>query len=78
MAIFNRIESAGVTIILTTHYLEEAENLCRHIAIIDRGKIVANTSMATILRQLNKERFIFTYKNLMINYLQLKVINLSL
>jgi ABC-2 type transport system ATP-binding protein len=48
----------GVTIILTTHYLEEAENLCRNIAIIDRGSIVANSSMSAILRQLNKERFI--------------------
>ncbi len=52
------LNKQGVTIILTTHYLEEAENLCRNIAIIDHGKIVANTSMSAILRQLNKERFI--------------------
>ncbi len=48
----------GITVILTTHYLEEAENLCRNIAIINSGKIVANTSMSAILRQLDKEKFI--------------------
>lgn len=48
----------GVTIILTTHYLEEAENLCRNIAIINAGKIITNTSMSEILRQLDKENFI--------------------
>lgn len=48
----------GITVILTTHYLEEAENLCRNIAIINSGEIVANTSMSSILRQLDKERFI--------------------
>jgi ABC-2 type transport system ATP-binding protein len=52
------LNKQGTTIILTTHYLEEAENLCRNIAIIDQGKIVANTSMSAILRQLNKETFI--------------------
>jgi ABC-2 type transport system ATP-binding protein len=52
------LNQQGITIILTTHYLEEAENLCRHLAIIDHGRIVANTSMAAILRQLNKEKFI--------------------
>lgn len=48
----------GVTIILTTHYLEEAEKLCRNIAIINQGQIVTKTSMVDILRQLNKENFI--------------------
>ncbi|RRJ84567.1 ABC transporter ATP-binding protein [Aestuariirhabdus litorea] len=48
----------GVTIILTTHYLEEAEQLCRHIAIIDKGRLVQNTSMKQLLGQLNVETFI--------------------
>ena len=52
------INKSGTTIILTTHYLEEAESLCRHIAIIDGGNIVENTSMKALLRQLQKEVFI--------------------
>ncbi len=48
----------GTTIILTTHYLEEAESLCRNIAIIDAGEIVKNTSMKSLLQQLNTETFI--------------------
>ncbi|MBB1489517.1 ABC transporter ATP-binding protein [Oceanospirillum sediminis] len=48
----------GTTIILTTHYLEEAENLCRNIAIIDQGEIVRNTSMKALLQQLNTETFV--------------------
>ncbi len=52
------INNQGVTIILTTHYLEEAEMLCRNIAIIDRGTIVENTSMKTLLAKLNTESFI--------------------
>lgn len=49
------INASGTTIILTTHYLEEAESLCRNIAIIDHGKIVQNTSMRELLQQLNTE-----------------------
>lgn len=56
------INAAGTTIILTTHYLEEAESLCRNIAIIDRGTIVQNTSIKNFLQQLNKEIFIFDIK----------------
>lgn len=52
------INNAGTTIILTTHYLEEAESLCRNIAIIDHGEIVENTSVKALLKQLNKEVFI--------------------
>jgi len=59
------INEKGTTIILTTHYLEEAEHLCRNVAIIDRGEIIQNTSTNDLLRQLNAEFFIFdTYKNL--------------
>lgn len=53
------INEAGTTIILTTHYLEEAEMLCRNIAIIDKGVIVKNTSVRALLRELNRETFIF-------------------
>ena len=53
------INEKGTTIILTTHYLEEAENLCRNIAIIDHGKIIENTSMKNFLSKMDKETFIF-------------------
>ena len=53
------INEAGTTIILTTHYLEEAEMLCRNIAIINQGEIVENTSVKSLLKQLNREVFIF-------------------
>ncbi len=52
------INDQGTTIILTTHYLEEAESLCRNIAIIDHGTIVKNTSMKALLKQLDRETFI--------------------
>jgi ABC-2 type transport system ATP-binding protein len=48
----------GVTIILTTHYLEEAENLCRNVAIIDKGRIIENDSMPNVLRKLQTETFV--------------------
>lgn len=47
------INAAGTTIILTTHYLEEAEQLCRNIAIIDNGRIVENTSMKSLLSRMD-------------------------
>lgn len=53
------INAQGTTIILTTHYLEEAESLCRNIAIIDQGHIVENTNMKSLLQRLNTETFIF-------------------
>jgi ABC-2 type transport system ATP-binding protein len=59
-AFLRRINSEGTTIILTTHYLEEAESLCRNVAIIDGGKIVEDAPMATILRQLQREVFVLT------------------
>jgi ABC-2 type transport system ATP-binding protein len=52
------INRQGTTIILTTHYLEEAESLCRNIAIINHGKIVEQTSMSNLLSQLNTEQFL--------------------
>ncbi|SDS46452.1 ABC-2 type transport system ATP-binding protein [Halopseudomonas xinjiangensis] len=52
------INAQGVTIVLTTHYLEEAEQLCRHIAIIDQGRIIHNTSMRKLLKELHVETFL--------------------
>ena len=52
------INDNGTTIILTTHYLEEAEQLCRNIAIIDEGKIVENTSMRKLLKELDSQVYI--------------------
>jgi len=52
------INAAGTTVILTTHYLEEAEQLCRNIAIIDHGTIIENTSMKRLLATLDVEAFV--------------------
>ena len=56
------INSQGTTIILTTHYLEEAENLCRTIAIIDQGRIVENSSMQALLQRLRCQAFLLTLR----------------
>src|SRR4249919_852459 len=53
------INAAGTTIILTTHYLEEAESLCRNLAIIDKGRIVEQGPMKTLLAKLDVEGFLF-------------------
>lgn len=52
------LNKQGVTIILTTHYLEEAESLCRNIGIINQGELVINTSMKKLLSRLDSETFI--------------------
>ena len=56
-------EVEGTTIILTTHYLEEAEQLCKHIAILNHGEILINTEMKSLLGQLSNETFIFDLTN---------------
>jgi len=56
------INEAGTTIILTTHYLEEAEQLCKNIAIIDHGDLVENTSMKNLLSRLDVQGFILDIK----------------
>ncbi|MEG0681389.1 MAG: ABC transporter ATP-binding protein, partial [Eubacterium sp.] len=53
------LNAKGTTIILTTHYLEEAEMLCRNIGIIQSGELIENTSMKTLLSKLQFETFIF-------------------
>ncbi|MFT5219896.1 MAG: ABC-2 type transport system ATP-binding protein [Planctomycetota bacterium] len=53
-----QINSQGTTIILTTHYLEEAERMCRNVAIIDEGKIIHNGNMQKLLEQVNSETFV--------------------
>ena len=58
-AFLKEINATGTTIILTTHYLEEAESLCKNIAIIERGEIIENTSMKNLLGKLNVETFVF-------------------
>jgi len=56
------INARGTTIILTTHYLEEAESLCRNIAIIDRGRIVESDRMSNLLRGLRTETFLLNVR----------------
>ncbi len=56
--LLRKINAEGKTIILTTHYLEEAENLCKNIAIIDHGKIIVDASMRNLLEKLSEESFI--------------------
>ncbi|MGR8978958.1 MAG: ABC transporter ATP-binding protein [Gammaproteobacteria bacterium] len=56
--LMREVNRQGTTIILTTHYLEEAESLCRNIAIIDQGKIVEHSDMAGLLARLNVDHFV--------------------
>ncbi|KAG1650479.1 putative ABC transporter ATP-binding protein YadG [Nymphon striatum] len=61
--LLTQLNNAGTTIILTTHYLEEAESLCRNIAIINQGEVVENTSMKALLSQLQTETFVLDLKD---------------
>ncbi|RTE85650.1 MULTISPECIES: ABC transporter ATP-binding protein [Gammaproteobacteria] len=74
-----RINSEGISIILTTHYLEEAEMLCRNIGIIDKGRIIENTSMKALLSKLNVETFILdlepTEKDIQISSVQMRQVD---
>lgn len=59
------INRAGTSIILTTHYLEEAESLCRNVAIIDQGVIIQNTSVKALIKQLNVETFVLDVRDVL-------------
>ena len=63
--LMREINDIGVTIILTTHYLEEAERLCRNIAIIDEGLIIENDTMVSVVRKLQREVFVLTLEESM-------------
>ena len=58
--LMTQINRDGMTIILTTHYLHEAESFCRNIAIIDEGRIIENDTMANVVRKLKREVFVLT------------------
>ena len=72
------INNQGTTIVLTTHYLEEAEHLCKNIAIIDKGEIIENTSMKSLLGKLNTETFLFDLNKPMNQPLNLPEFNFHL
>jgi len=59
-AFLKEINAAGTTIILTTHYLEEAESLCRNIAIINEGEVIENTDMKSLLEKADAESFVLS------------------
>ena len=61
--LMRKINAEGTTIILTTHYLEEAESLCRNIAIMDEGKIIENDLMVNVVRKLQREVFVLSLEN---------------
>lgn len=56
------LNAAGTTIILTTHYLEEAENLCRNLAIIDHGRVIEYDRMSAVLRKLQEQVLVLTLR----------------
>lgn len=62
---------AGTTIILTTHYLEEAEHLCKHVAIINRGEIIENANMKSLIQRLHRQTLVLDLKEPIVESLQL-------
>lgn len=68
-----KINESGTTIILTTHYLEEAEQLCRNIAIIDNGEIMENTSMKKLIAELDSQVFVLDSNNRIPNNLNIAI-----
>ncbi len=76
-AFLENLNAQGTTIILTTHYLEEAENLCRNIAIIDQGCIVENTDMKSLLNRLDKEVFVLDLNSPLTEPIKIAGINIT-
>jgi ABC-2 type transport system ATP-binding protein len=74
----HEINDAGTTIILTTHYLEEAESLCRNIAIIDKGELIENTSTRQLLNTLKMETFVLDLESPLAELPELKAQKLKL
>jgi ABC-2 type transport system ATP-binding protein len=72
------INAKGTTVILTTHYLEEAEELCRNIAIIDHGEIIQNTGMKSLLKTLDVETFILDMREPLVEPPQIEGMELHL
>lgn len=71
------INEKGTTIILTTHYLEEAEKLCKNISIIDQGKIVKTSSMKSLLKELESEIYVFEMKQTVPHDLKLENLKIN-
>jgi len=65
--LMRKLNESGMTIILTTHYLEEAESLCRNIAIIDDGRIIENDSMMRVVSKLQREAFVLTLREAVVD-----------
>tara|TARA_B100000614_G_scaffold83705_1_gene75233 strand:+ start:1350 stop:2279 length:930 start_codon:yes stop_codon:yes gene_type:complete len=70
---FQKINSQGVTIILTTHYLEEAERLCKNLAIIHKGQIIQNSSMADIYNLRKNKTYVIKSKSKIVNKIKTNV-----
>jgi ABC-2 type transport system ATP-binding protein len=67
------LNQQGTTIILTTHYLEEAEQMCRNIGIIDEGELIKDTSMKQLLSQVNTETFVLDIQNALVEAPELSI-----
>jgi ABC-2 type transport system ATP-binding protein len=72
------LNQQGTTIILTTHYLEEAEQLCRNVGIIDKGDLISNTTVRSLLGQVNTETFVLDIESLLTEVPRLSIGNTRL